>query len=510
MCYTIVKAYGRKASPRREVVQMCRTDGFVSGSVAEALRMAHASMDYLNSPAAADLPAAACGQALTSLGEIQAKFTAARVALLRRFDALDGHDADGYATSSAWLAAMAKTSGSAAKAAVAQMRQLGGRRQLEDALARGEISESWAAEIIDRTQELPAGLRGPTDAILVEAVAGGASLDDLKTIAAVAVEQWRAQHPDPDEGDGFDDRYVAVGTTFGGAGCVRGSLTPECNAAVRAVLEALGKKAGPEDTRTEGQRFHDALQQGCELLIRARMVPDRAGAGTQVIVHIPLSQLRQMPGASGLEDAWIRGVLGEDGYLAGKDAEAAACDAMIVPVVTGHADMTVVDKMIALALSAGDEPVKSKAMSPEAWRALRYAMARQAIDLVAGPAGVAAILRTGLLEAPYNTRSLPLDVGYSESIPAHIRRAVLLRDRRCAWPRCGRPAAWCDVHHLTHKKNGGKTSASNCVLLCQFHHDVCIHRWGWRIVLHPDGTTSAYGPHGQVLHSHSPPTVRAG
>jgi hypothetical protein len=149
-------------------------------------------------------------------------------------------------------------------------------------------------------------------------------------------------------------------------------------------------------------------------------------------------------------------------------------------------------------------------MSAEAWHALRHAMTRLAVDLVSGPAGLAAYLRTQLLEAPWNTPSLPLDIGYSDSIPAHIRRAVLLRDKRCAWPRCGRPAAWCDVHHLTHKKDGGKTSATDCVLLCQFHHDVCIHRWGWRIVLHPDGTTSAYGPHGQVLHSHSPPTVRAG
>jgi hypothetical protein len=41
-------------------------------------------------------------------------------------------------------------------------------------------------------------------------------------------------------------------------------------------------------------------------------------------------------------------------------------------------------------------------------------------------------------------------------------------------------------------------------------HDVCIHRRGWRLVLHPDGTTTAYGPDGQILHSHSPPTTRAG
>ena len=92
-------------------------------------------------------------------------------------------------------------------------------------------------------------------------------------IAGVAEQRWRAPQPDADE-DGFDDRYVQAATTFGGAGVIRGNLTPECAAAVQAVLEALGKKAGPEDTRTEGQRFHDALQQGCELLIGAKMVPD--------------------------------------------------------------------------------------------------------------------------------------------------------------------------------------------------------------------------------------------
>src|SRR5215472_14055437 len=68
----------------------------------------------------------------------------------------------------------------------------------------------------------------------------------------------------------------------------------------------------------------------------ARKVPDRAGADTQVITHIPISQLRQMPGGSAIEDAWINARLGEPGYLAGKDAEAAACDALTIPVVTGH------------------------------------------------------------------------------------------------------------------------------------------------------------------------------
>jgi hypothetical protein len=73
------------------------------------------------------------------------------------------------------------------------------------------------------------------------------------------------------------------------------------------------------------------------------MVPDRAGADTQTVVHIGLSQLRDMPGAYAIEDAFIRAKLGEPGYLGGMDAEVAACDSMTVPVVVGHADMTVID-----------------------------------------------------------------------------------------------------------------------------------------------------------------------
>lgn len=37
------------------------------------------------------------------------------------------------------------------------------------------------------------------------------------------------------------------------------------------------------------------------------------------------------------------------------------------------------------------------------------------------------------------------------------------------------------------------------------NHDLCVHRRGWRIVLHADGTMSVYGPRGQTLHSHAPP-----
>ena len=113
----------------------------------------------------------------------------------------------------------------------------------------------------------------------MQAAQAGASLDDLRMIAGVALERWRASRPDADE-DGFDDRYVQAGTTFGGAGVIRGNLTPECAAAVQAVLEALGKKAGAGGSPgPRGSGSTTRCRQGCELLIGAKMVPDRAGRG---------------------------------------------------------------------------------------------------------------------------------------------------------------------------------------------------------------------------------------
>ena len=273
--------------------------------------MGDAFADYLNSPAAVELDGAACGEVLIALGEIKTKLAAAHATFLRRFDAANAHDLDGYGSSSAWLAAKGRMTKRDALAAVPQMRQFSQRPGLHDAIATGDLSQSWADAIGRWTRKLPTELRDETDKILLEAAAAGASLEDLATIAAAAIERWRSMRPDPADDFDFRDRHLRVGLTFGGAGVIRGDLTPECAAAVTAVLEALGKKRGPEDDRSQGQRFHDALAEACHLLLRARLAPSRAGADTQVTVHVPIGQLRQMPGAAELEDAWLRARLGE-------------------------------------------------------------------------------------------------------------------------------------------------------------------------------------------------------
>ena len=91
----------------------------------------------------------------------------------------------------------------------------------------------------------------------------------------------------------------------------------------------------------------------------------------------------------------------------------------------------------------------------------------------------------------------------------HLRRAVTIRDRHCRFPGCHQPAAACQPHHIIPRSKGGPARLTNLLNLCTFHHLIAVHRWGWGITLHPDGTVTATGPDGRTLHSHGPPATAA-
>ena len=146
--------------------------GFASAS--DALRAARAAADYLNSPPAADLEAPARGEALEQLGAITSLLGAARNGLLRRFDAGYDHDADGYATSAAWLAARNRLGRRDAKAAVRQMRLLARHPHLDAATATGALTISWAREIAAWTGRIDHDeLQQEADKILIDAAGAG-------------------------------------------------------------------------------------------------------------------------------------------------------------------------------------------------------------------------------------------------------------------------------------------------------------------------------------------------
>jgi hypothetical protein len=94
----------------------------------------------------------------------------------------------------------------------------------------------------------------------------------------------------------------------------------------------------------------------------------------------------------------------------------------------------------------------------------------------------------GILPAILDSHSVPLDLGRERRlISGSLRKALVLRDRGCAWPGCDRPPRWCQGHHITHWSTGGKTCLDQSVLVCGFHHTLLHHDTGWTVHIGADG-----------------------
>jgi hypothetical protein len=538
-------------------------------SVSEAVEMIRAGMGFLAAADPTQLPAEERAHCLIVLEQVDAIETAARASILAAFTAAQGYAEDGQHSTRSWLIHRTQITPAAAAGHTEWPRRGTAHPRVMAALAGGDISVSIAHRICTWTDTLPEECRDGADDILAGAARSGMGQRDL---AGLAREIYHKAPPAASGQEGADhderpdDRSVRLETTFQGAGVLRGDLTPACAAVVATVLDALSAPAGADDTRTQQQRYHDALGEAMRRLVAGGLVPERAGQPAKVWAHISLADLILLDADSALQDEWIAGVRarwaatraagsagGSDGsvWLDGAEAEGFACDAPVTPVVTGDVNPDVLDDLVRLCVelaghghgrcqpagdqagrdhghqetgvgeTAGDQtgPSHGEAgtgavpLTERAREALEQAIIGKAIDLLSGRGGLASFLRRRQLGARLAGPSLPLDVGYAKDIPAPIRNAVRLRDQHCRWAGgCNQPAAACEVHHVRHKADGGQTSLKNCLLLCWFHHQIMIHRMGWTLVLNPDGTTTARNrDKTKVFHSHShSPPARAG
>jgi hypothetical protein len=85
----------------------------------------------------------------------------------------------------------------------------------------------------------------------------------------------------------------------------------------------------------------------------------------------------------------------------------------------------------------------------------------------------------------------------ARSIPPAIRRALMLRDRGCAFPGCTH-TAFLHGHHVEHWLHGGETSLDNLVMLCTFHHHL-VHEGGWTVTAGADSVFAFHSPAGTLL-----------
>ncbi|MGM0928437.1 MAG: DUF222 domain-containing protein [Actinomycetota bacterium] len=86
-----------------------------------------------------------------------------------------------------------------------------------------------------------------------------------------------------------------------------------------------------------------------------------------------------------------------------------------------------------------------------------------------------------IIPAILGSKGEVLDLGRSQRFFSRaIRRALLLRDKGCAFPGCSMPAFWTEAHHIVPWWAGGRTDINNGVCLCILHHDL-IEQGNWEI-----------------------------
>ena len=178
----------------------------------------------------------------------------------------------------------------------------------------------------------------------------------------------RTAAPDPDgpDGDeGFDERRVRLGLTFGGAGVLEGDLTPACAAALAGGVGGAGQE-GRAGGCADGAAAPPRRAGGGVPAADRRGLPARPGRAADPGPAAP--DLRPAPRparrrrrGSRLDDRAGRSAAqptatgparirrpaseaaraaaeGQPGWLTGRAAQAYACDAAITPIVTGTVD----------------------------------------------------------------------------------------------------------------------------------------------------------------------------
>jgi hypothetical protein len=203
---------------------------------------------------------------------------------------------------------------------------------------------------------------------------------------------------------------------------------------LRTVLASLARRDGSEDTRSARQRNADVLTDVFGVALRHADLPGTGGSRPRLTYVIPVAWALRLPSAA---------------------ARATGHNA-------GHLGNTT-DPTAAFAIDLERHPGADCASAPWTGPATRARIQTLLCD---------AQVERVVLDESGQVLSL---ASVTDQITTAQRRAVAGRDRCCTAKGCSRPPAFCDVHHLRARADGGPTTIDNLVLLCRRHH-VMWHR----------------------------------
>jgi len=199
------------------------------------------------------------------------------------------------------------------------------------AQAAGTISSDHARVVIGAVEKLPAPIEAEHGPAVEARLVTEASRFDPETLAKLARRIGDLLDPDGTlAGDAEHDRRrtAALVANRDGSGELHAHLTPVALAQWQAVLDPLAaprpSDADGPDTRTPGQRMHDALADAAQRVLASGTLPVTGGTPATVLVTMTLDQLETRTGLV---------TTSRGGALSVTDALRIAGEAAVVPVV---------------------------------------------------------------------------------------------------------------------------------------------------------------------------------
>ena len=315
----------------------------------------------------------------------------------------------------AWLRTVGQISGHTAGRQLRTAEALRELPSVADAIVEGELTVEHGrmlARLVGRIE--PQALMD-SQPQLIE-VARRTDPEQLASFVRHLLATWCQPDLEADEAAAEDRRFLQLRNTHRGSWRGSFDLPDAAMEIVLPVLESLARRDGLDDTRTAGQRRADALTDVFDLALRHGDLPDAGGSRPRLTYLSPEPPVVMAAG--------------------GSDAEPSSADAS-----PGRPDR--------FALDLDRHP--GAGCPTGAWT---------------GPTTRAQIERL-LCEA--RIERLTLDeqgqvvslTSLTDQITAAQRRAVAARDRCCAAKGCSKPPAFCDVHHLRARADGGPTDIDN-------------------------------------------------
>ncbi|MGW6172711.1 DUF222 domain-containing protein [Arthrobacter sp. NPDC055138] len=294
-----------------------------------------------------------------------------------------------------------------------------------------------------------------------------------------------------------DDQYELLATVMNSAANPR--IRPE---AIEAAAINPGQAAIDETgaTRTDngdaGSAAHTATE--CEEPAAAAAPEDElSGAskveGTRGTASGGAGTLAEGAGDEG-HDSEGRGPEGE--VPEGADSEGMAPEEADPVVLTGLDQFTRAQKLLAgligacrIALNVDKLPdaggLRTQMIVTSGYEQLAGLVAGGGSAVYNGSLSAKTVRRMAcdaeIIPAVLGSKGEVLDLGRAQRFFSRaIRKALIARDKGCAFPGCSMPALWTEAHHIVPWWAGGRTDVNNGVCLCGLHHDL-IEQGNWVI-----------------------------